>query len=225
VRPSKSWDEFVAGWSKAFGGFDLRYASSSRRTAVTLAYRLASPLASFGVRPGSMTVLALGCWLAVPVIAWQRGGWPALAAVVLLVGLTFELIGSGLVVCHGYQTRLGSFYEALVERLSEGCWLIALLALGAKAWTIFAVGSMVWLHEYVRARGGAAEARPVTTNTVADRPMRVRMTIAALALAALLGRLGLDLVAGAVTLVVVSWMALALIGFGQLLAIIRKVLA
>jgi hypothetical protein len=225
VRPSRSWDEFVAGWSKAFGGFDLRYASSSRRMVVTMAYRLGGPFASFGVRPGSMTALAMVCWLAVPIIAWQHGAWPALAGLVLILGLVFALIGSGLVVFQGYQTRLSSFYEALAERLSEGCWLIALVSLGAKAWTIFAVGSLVWLHEYVRARGGAAEMRPVTTNTVADRPMRIRMTLVALALAAILGRLGLDLVAGAVTLVLVSWMVLALIGFGQLIAIIRKVLA
>jgi hypothetical protein len=224
VRPSKSWDEFVAAWSKSHGGFDLRYASSSQRNALTMAYHLAYPLASYGVRPGSLTALALCCWITVPIVAWQRGAWPALAALVLAVGLILELVRSGLVVFQG-QTRLAAFYEALVERVSEGCWLFALMALGAKPWTVFAVGSLVWLHEYVRARAGTADLRPIMTNTVADRPMRIRMTLVALALAALIGRLGLDLVAGAVTLVVVSWLALALIGFGQVLSVVRKHLA
>jgi hypothetical protein len=225
VRPSKSWDEFVVAWAGAFGGYDVRHAGASQRRLLHTVYRLSHPLATFGVRAASMTLLALVCWLAVPLLAMQRGPWPALAALVLAFGLLLETVGNGLIVLTGQQTRLASFYQSLVQRLSEASWLASLMVLGAKAWPVVAVGALVWLHEYVRARGGAAELRPIATNTVGDRPTRIWMTVAALVLAALAAPIGPDLAAGVVTLVVLSWLALALIGFGQLLSLIRKVLA
>lgn len=225
MRASKSWDEFVVAWAGAFGGYDVRYAGSPQRGMLSLAFRLSRPLAKFGVRPGSMTLLAMGFWIAVPILAMPRGAWPLPAAVSLGAGLLCATVASGLVVFHGRQTRLGSFYQSLAERFSEACWLLALIALGAKPWTAFAVGSLGWLHEYVRARGGAAELRPIATNTVGDRPTRIWMTLAALVLAALADQISAELVPGVVTLVVLCWFALAIIGFGQLLALIRKVLA
>lgn len=225
MRASKSWDEFVVAWAGTFGGYDVRLAGTPQRSLLNVAYRLATPLAALGVRPASMTLLATALWAAVPLLAMPRGAWPAVAALALALGLLVSTVASGLVVLHGRQTRLGSFYQSLAERLSEAFWLLALMSLGAKPWTIFAVGSVVWLHEYVRARGGAAELRPIATNTIGDRPTRIWMTLAALVLAAVSAQIGPDLPAGTVTLVVMSWLALALIGFGQLLAIIRKVLA
>ncbi len=225
MRASKTWDEFVAAWAAAFGGYDVRYAGAVQRGRLNIAYRLASPLASIGVRAGSLTLVAMASWIAVPIFAMPGRTWPLLSACAMGFGLLATTVASGLVVLDGRQTRLAAFHQALVDRLSEACWLIALILLGAKPWAVFAVGSLVWLHEYVRARGGAAELRPVATNTVGDRPTRIWLTLAALVLAAICGQIGPDLAAGTVTLVVMSWLALAVIGFGQLVTVIRKVLA
>jgi hypothetical protein len=48
--------------------------------------------------------------------------------------------------------------------------------------------------------------------------------VIALLLAVLVSRIGADLAAGVVTMVVLCWLALGLIGVGQLFAIIRKAL-
>jgi CDP-diacylglycerol--glycerol-3-phosphate 3-phosphatidyltransferase len=225
VRASKSWDEFVVAWATAFGGYDVRYAGTPQRGLLNVAYRLSAPLAAVGVRAASMTVLAMTFWVAVPLLTWPGGAWPFLAAISLCLGLLVSTVASGLVVLYGRQTRLGSFYQAVTERLSEACWLLALTVLGAQAWLVLAVIALTWLHEYVRARGGAAELRPVATNTVGDRPMRVWLALVALVLGAITAPLGQNVTAGAVTLAVISWLALALIGFCQLLGIMRKVLA
>jgi CDP-diacylglycerol--glycerol-3-phosphate 3-phosphatidyltransferase len=112
-----------------------------------------------------------------------------------------------------------------VERFSEICWLLALAFLGTRPGLVFAVAALVWAHEYVKARVGAPALRPTATTTVGDRPTRVWFALAALLLAAASAQLGQDLAAGVVTLVVMSWLALALVGLGQLFTIIRKVLA
>jgi CDP-diacylglycerol--glycerol-3-phosphate 3-phosphatidyltransferase len=225
VRASKSWDEFVVAWAGAFGGFDVRYAGAPRRGLLNVAYRLAAPLAHHGVRAASMNMLAIACSIAVPLVAWPGGGWPFIAAISLCLGLLASTVASGLVILHGRQTRLASFRQALTERFSELCWLIALMALGTRPWIVFVLGSLTLLHEYVRARGGVAEMRPVASNTVGDRPMRVWLTIVALVLASITAPLGPEVVAGAVTLVAMIWMVLGLIGFFQLLTIMRRVLA
>ncbi|GIH04974.1 hypothetical protein Rhe02_30410 [Rhizocola hellebori] len=220
-----TWNEFVAGWAGAYGGYDLRYAAAPRRRLLAAAYRVSGLLARFGVRPASMMVLSAVFAAAVPVIALRGGAWPLTAAAMLVAGLIADTIGSGLSVVTGGITRLSGFYQSLVERFSEFCWLMALALLGTKDWLIFSVAAIVWAHEYVKARVGAAALRPTATTTVGDRPTRVWSVLVALVLAAAAAQWGQDLAAAAVTLVVLSWLTLALVGLGQLFGIIRKVLA
>jgi CDP-diacylglycerol--glycerol-3-phosphate 3-phosphatidyltransferase len=172
-----------------------------------------------------MMVLSVAFAAAVPLIALRGGGWPLAAACSLVAGLAADTVGYGLTVVTGRMTRLGAFYQSLVERFSEFAWLMALALLGTKDWLIFSVAALVWAHEYAKARVGAPALRPTATTTIGDRPTRVWCVLAALVLAAASAQLGQDLAAGAVTLVVLTWMALALVGLGQLLGLIRKVLA
>ncbi len=220
-----TWDEFVVGWAGAYGGYDLRYAARSRRRLLAATYRVSRIIARFGVRPASMMVVSVAFAMAVPVIALRGGAWPLAAAACLLAGLGADTLGSGLTVVTAAITRLGGFYQSLVERFSELCWLLALACLGTKPWVTFTMAVLVWAHEYVKARVGAPALSPAAVTTVGDRPTRVWAVLAAFGLAAAAAQLGQDLAAAAVTLVVVSWLALALVGLAQLFSIIRKVLA
>jgi hypothetical protein len=119
---------------------------------------------------------------------------------------------------------LEQFYQALVERFAELCWLVALLAVGARPATLVLCAFVVWAHEYLRAKVGGRAIRRAGTATVGDRGLRVWFVVIALVLAALISFIGEDVAAGVVTMVVLCWLALGLIGLGQLFAVIRKVL-
>ncbi|HCT76007.1 MAG TPA: CDP-alcohol phosphatidyltransferase [Micromonosporaceae bacterium] len=220
-----TWDEFVVGWAVVYDGYDMRYAPAPRRRLLGVTYRVGRVLAGFGVRPGSLMLISVMCSLAVPLLAYRGGSWAAAALLAMLAGLGADTLGSALTVLTGRVSRLSTFYQALAERVAEICWLCALALLGARPGLIVVVAMLVWMHEYVRARVGAAALRPTATTTVGDRSTRTWLVLAALLVAALSAQVGNDLAAGAVTLVVVTWLALAMIGIGQLLGIIRKVLA
>ena len=120
--------------------------------------------------------------------------------------------------------KLEFFYQALVERFAEGCWLVGFLALGARPTPVVLCAFVVWLHEYLRAKVGGAAIHRAGTANVGDRPHRVWFVIIALLLATLISPFGRDLAAAVVTMVVLCWVALGLIGAGQLFATIRKAL-
>lgn len=220
-----TWDEFAAGWAGAANGYDLRYAPAPRRRLLSATYRVSGVLARLRVRPASMMVLSAAFAAAVPLVALRAGAWPLIAAALLPAGLAADNVGFGLAVVTGDQGRLRRFQQALLERFSEVCWLLALACLGAKPWLVFALATLVWTHEYCKARAGAPAVRPVATATVGDRPTRVWFTLACLVLAAACAQVGQDLAAGVVTLLAVSWLALAAVGLAQLVSVIRKVLA
>jgi CDP-diacylglycerol--glycerol-3-phosphate 3-phosphatidyltransferase len=101
-----TWDEFVAGWAGAYGGYDLRYAKAPRRLVLATTYRLSGVFVRFGVRPASMMVLSVVFAIAVPLVALRGGGWPLAAAGLLVAGLGADTLGFGLTVVTGGMTRL-----------------------------------------------------------------------------------------------------------------------
>lgn len=216
-----SWDDFALAWSEAFDGYDLRRASGIKQTFMRAIYR-----ASGAVRVGtSLTMLiSMAFAISVPLLAWKGGHWAAVAALTLLLGQAADAMTNARAIRSGLITRLGRFYQALVERFAELCWLLAFLAVGARITPVVLCGFVVWAHEYLRAKVGGSAMRLAGTSTVGDRPLRVWLAVAALLLAALISLMGRDLAAGVVTMVVLCWVALGLIGLAQLFTFIRKVL-
>lgn len=224
-----SWDEFVSAWARQFDGFDLRQASPARRTWMRAVYRAVVLLARFGVRPSSAMVIYGVLSVAVPVLAWQGGAWPLAAAAVLLCGLAAAAVASALTVYTRQVTRLNSFYRSLLDRLAEVSWLLAFALLGAHPAVVVCAAVLVLAHEYVIANvagpGAGSGLDKLRVGTVGDRSTRVWLALTGLALGAAAAQIGQDLAAGIVTMVAFIWLTLALIGVGQLLAVIRKVLA
>ena len=218
---SVSWDDFASAWCEAFDGYDLRQASGIRQSFMRVICKVSGAVR---LRTSATMLISLACSLSVPLLAWKGGQWAAVAALMLLLGQAADAMTSARAVHSGQVTRLAHFYQALVERFAEVCWLVAFLALGARPAPVVLCAFVVWAHEYLRAKVGGATIRRTGTSTVGDRPLRVWLVLIALLLAALISRIGQDLAAAVVTMVVLCWLALGLIGLAQLFTIIRKVL-
>jgi CDP-diacylglycerol--glycerol-3-phosphate 3-phosphatidyltransferase len=220
-----SWDGYVSGWSNSHDGYDPRHAGPLLRKWLRAAFTVGGILARFGARPAYAMTVAVACAVLVPVLAARGGSWTALAALVLVLGLAADTVGQTLAVLLGRTSRLASFYRTMIDRLSEVCWLVALASLGAQRTLLLACAAMVWLHEYIRARAGAVGLRAAGSATIGDRPTRAWLTLLSLVLAAAsTAQVGPDLAAGVVTMVLVLWFSLAVLGLGQLLTVVRKVL-
>lgn len=188
-------EAFVARWRELHGGV---VPSPLVRRWLTVAHRLGSPLARAGVHPDALTWASLGAAalvLAVPA--------PVGALLVLLSALLDGLDGT-VAALQDRVGRWGHVLDSSVDRCGEALFVLAMVRAGGPAGLGAACGFGVLLLEYVRARAGE-----VLVVTVAERPTRVLVTAAALALHQ--GGAGL----GALT-------ALTAVGLGQLVRALRQ---
>jgi len=208
-----TWAQYAAAWSALHGGFDPDKASPLVRGWIRLAYRGGFLLARLGVGPMVVTGAGLLLSAAVPVVvALGPAGLPLGALLVLLASVADGLDGAVAVVA-GRTSRLGFVVDSVADRLGELAWLVAFWLAGAPGWLVVAAGAVSWLHEYVRARAIAAGMREIGAVTVAERPTRVIVTIAGLAL----GNAG-----PALTLAAAAWLALGVAGLVQLAVAVRR---
>jgi len=224
-RAIMDWPKFVDAWAAANDGFDLRHAGPGQRWWARLAYKCGIALTRIGGTAAATTAGAVVAALFVPLIAAGGGRWPFLAAVLMAVGLLAEASSRAVSVLLGGAVRRESFYRSLAERSAEICWLWAAAALGAATLLILACGVLTAAHEYIRARAMAGGMHPAGASTVGDRPLRIASAFAMLLIAGTVAPLAGDLPAGTSTLVLALWALLALFGFVQLLAVVRKALS
>lgn len=112
---------------------------------------------------------AAGALVAAP----AGGPWSAVAA--LLVVLTGVLDGlDGAVALHTGRARpLGAVVDAMADRMGDLLLVGTLVVLGAPAPWCAAAAVLVLMHEYLRARAGAAGMPGPGAVTVAERPTRL----------------------------------------------------
>jgi CDP-diacylglycerol---glycerol-3-phosphate 3-phosphatidyltransferase len=210
----KTWDEYASDWQELHGGYDPRTGSPFVRGWLLFAYTVGRVVARLGATPTTVTVAGVVLSAGVPALARPV---PLLAAALVLLSAVADGLDGAVAVLAGRVSRLGGVYDALADRASEACWLIALWLLGAPAWLVLAGGGVSWLHEYLRARATAAGMAEVGVVTVAERPTRVILTVIGL-VAGLAGGTAVTVVAGV-------WALLAVVGFGQLLRAVRCALS
>jgi CDP-diacylglycerol--glycerol-3-phosphate 3-phosphatidyltransferase len=219
--PRLGWDEYCARWTSLHGGFDPRRAPLVVRLWQRLAFVLAIGLARLGVAPVAVTLVGLGCALAVPVVVLPKGWWVVLAAVLTLASALADSVDSGVAVVSGRITGLGSFADAVADRLSEIAWLVALWLVGGPAPLAVACGAVALLHEYARSRAALAGMPGVPTVAIAERPTRIVVAVLALVLAAVAGLISVRLAAGVATVALAVWLVLGLLGGARLVTAIR----
>lgn len=201
-----------AGWSALHGGVRP---SPVVRGWLRMVWVLSSgPVAR--IPPDALSaagVLVLGgAWYAV-----AGPGWPALAAVLVIAGGVLDGLDGAVALRTGRARPLGAVIDAVADRLGDLLLGAVLLALGAPIGWVGAALTLVFLHEYVRARAQGVGMPGVGAVTVAERPTR-------LAVVAIAGAGAAAFPAGAPPLdwdwaltSTVTWTVIGVIGLGQLL--------
>ena len=161
--------QYFERWSVLHGGFDP---SGSPLVGgwLRVVYLCARPFAALRVPPDLVTMLGLaasglGVWL-----AWLGGRWVLLAVLLVVVSGLLDGLDGAVAVLTDRATRWGHVLDSLVDRCSDGLYLVALWLVGAPAGVCVAGGAAALLLEYARARAGAGGMSEVGVVTVAERP-------------------------------------------------------
>jgi phosphatidylglycerophosphate synthase len=164
---------------------------------------MARPLARAGVSPNALTVASM--LAAVAAVAFALAPEPAgplLACGAVVASGVLDLLDGAVAVQARRATRVGFLLDSALDRLSDAAFAAALVIVAAEGeWVAVAAVASAWWLEYIRARGGLADAaagggvaaveRQVITP--GERPTRIILTavglaIPPLALAALWGQ-------------------------------------
>ncbi|MDP9239265.1 MAG: CDP-alcohol phosphatidyltransferase family protein [Actinomycetota bacterium] len=212
-------DGYFDRWSALHGGYDPRGAFWPRAW-LTLTYRCARPLAWLGVAPDVVTCAGAVVSAAVVGLAALGGRWPLLAVVVVVLSGLVDNLDGAVAALTGRASAFGYVLDSLVDRVSDGCYLVALWLLGAPAWLCVLGGAVTMLQEYLRARAGNAGMGEIGVVTVAERPTRVIVTAFALCGAGVVPAHA----GAAATLGAAAWLVVGTVGFGELCVAVRKAL-
>ena len=219
--PVPDLDGYFDRWRDVHGGYDPRTGSVWVRAWLIVVYRIARPLAVRGVRPDVLTLWTAELACAALLAASSGGPWLLVAAwLVLLCGLGDSLDG-GVAVLGGTATRWGYVLDSVVDRVTDVLVVSAVVVAGAPPALGVACGVLIFLLEYLRARGANAGAGEVGMVTVGERPNRLAIPAAALHAAGVLHAVA-DVAATAGLAVLTG---LTLVGLVQLAVAVRRQLS
>ena len=216
-----SWDEYSARWTSLHGGVDPRRSSAFVGGWLRIGYTTGRALAGVGVSPVGVTAIGFVLGLAVPFVVLPGGVWLFAAAALVFLSALADSADGAVAIITGNTTRIGAFYDAMADRVTEGAWLVALWLLGVPGVLVALCAGLVYLHEYARARAALSGMPGVGAVTVAERPTRVLMVIVALVIGGALWPINDRLTPGFITVVVGVWAGLGLLGLTRLLGAIR----
>ena len=211
---------FQQRWQALHGGYDPS-ANFWVRGWLTVVHAMARPLAGRGVAPDAVTWFALWPVAGMLVAAHAGGRWALLAAALVALSAVIDALDGAVAALTARHSRWGYLLDSLIDRVADLGYVTAVVLLGAPLWLGAAVGAVILLHEYARARGGNAGAGEVGAVTVAERPTRAIVGVLTLVVAGAAPEHA-ALAAGA-GLAVLG--ALGLVGLVHLLAVLRGALA
>lgn len=204
-------------WAPLHGGYDPR-SSALTKAWLSLAYYLAKPWAALRVPPDAVTVMgALVSGLAV-YLAWLGGRWVVLAAVVVALSGIVDNLDGAVAVMTGRTSRWGFVLDSVVDRVSDGLYVVALWVVGAPVWLCVLGGALMGLQEYTRARAGNAGMTEIGVVTLWERPTRVIVT----AMFLLGAGIYVDAADRWATAGAAAWATLGAVGLIQLLVVVRR---
>ncbi len=210
---------YLARWSTLHGDFDPR-ASRLISGYLGMTYVLARPFALARVPPDVLTLGGLLISALLVLVAAQEGRWLLLAAVITAVSGVADNIDGAVAVLTDRATRFGYVLDSVVDRVSDALYLVALWVVGAPAALCVVGGVLMLLQEYLRARAGNAGMGEIGVVTIWERPTRVTVT----AMFLLAGGLFPAYADEAATAAAAAWIGLGVVGFTQLLVVVRRLL-
>ncbi|QSB16275.1 CDP-alcohol phosphatidyltransferase family protein [Natronosporangium hydrolyticum] len=220
------WHQYAVAWAAQHGGYDLRRAPPSVRAWLRAGYSVARILQPLRIGPGLM--FGLGGVLAVAVAVAAAGsgaGGLLLAAVLVPLSAFVGTLDGALTVLHQGDTARAAIRSVLMNRLGEVGWLTGFWLVGVPVTLVVITGAVTFLYEAGAREAIAGGMTRVGVHTVADRPMRVWVTTLGLLFAAFFAAVGVPLAAGLLAVATVVWLALVLVGAGQLTTAVRRSLA
>lgn len=217
--PVLPWEAYAARWAQCHGGVDPR-AGGLVGGYLRVAYRAGVPLARRSVPPAAVSVAALLTAYGVPAMCLVGGRWPILAAAIALVSGFLDSVDGAVAIAGRTESPLGGVLDSTADRFADTAYVLALWALGAPGWLVGLAAGLSALQEYLRARAAGAGIGEIGVITVWERPTRVLMCSGLC--------LGAGILVGAAAVVVTVGAAvsalLAVIGIGQLLVVVRRLL-
>ncbi|RJK96848.1 CDP-alcohol phosphatidyltransferase family protein [Vallicoccus soli] len=204
-------------WSRLHGGYDPRTSFWSWRW-LTLAYWSARPFVAARVAPDLVTLLGVLVSAGATGLAALQGRWVVAAAAVVVLSALLDSLDGAVALLTGRTSAWGSVLDSVVDRVSDGLYLVALWLVGAPPGLCVAAGALTVLQEYARARAAASGMQDIGVVTVWERPTRVVVTSLFL--------LGAGLYVGAAAtwaaLGAAAWVGLGVVGLVQLLVVVRR---
>jgi CDP-diacylglycerol--glycerol-3-phosphate 3-phosphatidyltransferase len=178
--------------------------------------RLASAGPVARVPPDALSVAGVAVGAAALAVASAGGRWPLLAAALVVLAGVLDGLDGAVAVHTGRARPLGAVVDAMADRVGDLLLVGTLAVLGAPLPWCVAAGALTMLHEYLRARAGAAGMPGIGAVTVAERPTRlVLVAVACLGAGALPG--GTPLTGwGWATVSAVAWVVIGAVGLAHL---------
>jgi len=180
-------------------------------------YATARPLARLRVPPDVVTLLGLVVSAGVPAFAHLGGRWLIVASVACVLSAAADSLDGVVAVLTDRVTAFGAVLDSVVDRGSDLLYLLAFWVVGAPVGVCVAGGVLMLLQEYARARANAAGLPDIGIVTVWERPTRVIVTTMFL-----LGA-GIYVASSAwwASAGAWGWVVLGVIGFSQLLVVVK----
>ncbi len=173
---------YRARWSALHGGYEPAPGGIAERW-LTLVEALARPLAARGIPAMAVTAAGLASGLAAAPLARGAGRWPLAAAGALGLSALADGVDGSVAVLSATASDWGFVVDSLADRACDLAGLLALRELGAPLNLVAAAAVAVGGLEYGRARAAAAGFDEIGVVTVGERPMRLAVTVAGLAIA------------------------------------------
>jgi CDP-diacylglycerol--glycerol-3-phosphate 3-phosphatidyltransferase len=166
----------VEGWAALHGGLTP---SAPVRAWLGAVQRLAGVGPVTRTPPDLLSAMGVAAAAAATLVATGGGRWPLLTAVlVVLVGVLDGLDGA-VALRSGRARPLGAVVDAMADRVGDLLLAATLAVLGAPPAWCAAAAVLTLLHEYLRARAGAAGMPGPGAVTVAERPTRLALVAVA----------------------------------------------
>lgn len=212
-----SREEYFTRWSAAHGGYDPR-ASFWAGPWLSIAYVVSLPLVRLRVPPDAVTALGALVAGSVAGLAAVGGRWLVLASAVTVFSALADSLDGAVALMTDRTSAWGFVLDSLVDRVSDGLYLLAFWLVGAPGGLCVAAGALMMLQEYARARASGAGLDDIAIVTVWERPTRVVVTSLFLLGAAIYTGAHREwALAGAA-----AWTTLGVVGLGQLLPVLRR---
>ena len=156
--------QFKDRWSELHGGADTEGVVGRW---LSFSYQAARVCVALRISPNALTFLGLGT-----AVAMGLSTYAAIALLLLATSLFFDGIDGSVAILRGSESKWGSLFDSLADRISEAFWLYMGWRLGIPAWVVISMWTIASTQEYARARLASLGHPEIGVVTATERPVR-----------------------------------------------------